>query len=416
MTRKVYVAALFLCAVQASLAQTVNSMGWEELRDRFKKNNPNLVAAEVSIREFKAIETTAGLRPNPVLSLTTDQFAFFHTNPYRPGAADQLLPSISYLVERRNKRQLRVQSAQLQTEVSKTDLMDLERQLMFSLRDTYIRVLQNKAILELALENVAAYDKVIEVNRERMRAGDIAKIDLTRVELGKVQFESDVTNAKVALRTAKIWMLSLLNEPIPVDQFDVNGLFADAVLIPSLDELRVKALASRPDLRSAANAIEKAKNDNKLAWANGSADPIVMGDYTRVGPSNTVGVGVSVPLRIFDKNQGEKERTKLEIERLEKLKRAIEVIATRDVDSAYTAVESVRSLLTPYKERYLAQSAEVRDTMSFSYSKGGASLLELLDAQKSYRDTQVTYRNLIASFLAAVNQLSLAAGADLGQR
>ncbi len=416
MTRKVFIAALFLCAVQTSLAQAVNSLSWEELRDRFKKNNPNLLAAEVSIRENKAIEITAGLRPNPVVNLSEDQFAFFNGNPYRPTGATQLTHTLSYLVERRNKRGLRVQSAQLQTEVSKTDVMDLERQLMFTLRDSYIRVLQSKAVLELALENIAAYDKVIEVNRERMRAGDIAKIDLSRVELGKVQFESDVINAKVALRTAKIALLSLLNEAISVDQFDVAGPFTDGVLVPSQDELRAKALAVRPDLRSAATAIEKARNDNKLAWANGSTDPILASDYARIGPKNTIGVGVSFPIRIFDKNQGEKERTRLEIERLEKVKKAIEVIATRDIDSAFAAVESVRALLGPYKERYLAQSAEVRDTVSFSYSKGGASLLELLDAQKSYRDTQVTYRNLIASFLAAVNQLSLAAGADLGQQ
>ena len=391
-------------------------MGWEELRDRFKKNNPNLLAAEVFIRENKAIEITAGLRPNPVVNLSEDQFAFFNGSPYRPTGATQLTHTLSYLVERRNKRGLRVQSAQLQTEVSKTDVMDLERQLMFTLRDSYIRVLQSKAVLELALENITAYDKVIEVNRERMRAGDIAKIDLSRVELGRVQFESDLINATVALRTAKIGMLSLLNEAISVDQFDVAGPYTDGVLVPSQDELRAKALAARPDLRSAATAIEKARNDNKLAWANGSTDPTLASDYARIGPKNTMGVGVSFPIKIFDKNQGEKERTKLEIERLEKVKKSIEVTAVRDVDSAYAAVESVRALLGPYKERYLAQSAEVRDTVSFSYSKGGASLLELLDAQKSYRDTQVTYRNLIASFLAAVNQLSLAAGADLGRQ
>lgn len=416
MKRKVYIAAMFLCAVQTSLAQAVNSMGWEELRDRFKKNNPNLLAAEVFIRENKAIEITAGLRPNPVVNLSEDQFAFFNGSPYRPTGATQLTHTLSYLVERRNKRGLRVQSAQLQTEVSKTDVMDLERQLMFTLRDSYIRVLQSKAVLELALENITAYDKVIEVNRERMRAGDIAKIDLSRVELGRVQFESDLINATVALRTAKIGMLSLLNEAISVDQFDVAGPYTDGVLVPSQDELRAKALAARPDLRSAATAIEKARNDNKLAWANGSTDPTLASDYARIGPKNTMGVGVSFPIKIFDKNQGEKERTRLEIERLEKVKKSIEVTAVRDVDSAYAAVESVRALLGPYKERYLAQSAEVRDTVSFSYSKGGASLLELLDAQKSYRDTQVTYRNLIASFLAAVNQLSLAAGADLGRQ
>ncbi|MCC6392000.1 MAG: TolC family protein, partial [Bryobacterales bacterium] len=168
-----------------------------------------------------------------------------------------------------------------------------------------------------------------------------------------------------------------------------------------------------PDLKSASAGVEKAKADNRLAIANGSTDPAVLLDYSRVGPNNTVGVGFSVPLRIFDRNQGEKERTAIEIGRAGKARDAVLSGIYRDVDSAFAAVESTAELLKPYREQYLPQSADVRDTVSFAYDHGGASLLEFLDAQKSYRDTQLGYRNLIAAYLSAVNQLSLAMGREV---
>jgi cobalt-zinc-cadmium efflux system outer membrane protein len=254
---------------------------------------------------------------------------------------------------------------------------------------------------------------VIAVNRERMKAGDIARVDLSRVELQRVQFESDLVNARVNLRTAKIALLALVNDRTPVDQFDVTGQYDDRVIVPALDELRAQSLALRPDLQSAVTAIDRAKNDNKLAWANGSTDPTLALDYTRAGPFNTIGLGFSIPLRVFDRNQGEKERTRLEIERSQSMRTSIEVSIYRDVDSAYATVESARALLQPYRDRYLKQAEEVRDTVSFSYGRGAASLLEFLDAQKAYRDTQLNYRNLIAGFLSAVNQLNLAVGKDV---
>ena len=392
-------------------AQTI--LSWEETVGRFKRNNPDLMAGQTGVRENQASEITAGLRPNPVFTSTNDQMNWFSTNPYRPLGAIQFTQSLSYLVERRNKRALRLGSARLTTEVSRTDLQDLERQLTFSLRDAFIRVLQGKAVLELAKENIESYDKVIALNRERMKAGDIARVDLARVELQRVQFESDLLNAQVNLRTAKIVLLALLNERIPVEQLDVNGPFDDKVLVPPLEELRAQSLQARPDLQSALTSIARAKNDHDLAWANGSTDPTLISDYSRVGPTNTIGVGFSIPLRVFDRNQGEKERARLEIERTGLIRDSVTTSIYRDVDSAYAAVESVRSLLLPYRERYLTQAAEIRDMVSFSYSQGSASLLEFLDAQRSYRDIQLTYRNLTAGFLSAVNQLNLSVGKDV---
>lgn len=391
-------------------AQT--TLTWEEVKERFQKNNPNRLAGELSIEEAKANEITAGLRPNPIFTSTEDQNKLFSTNPYRPLGAIQWTEAFSQLIERRNKRPLRVELSRLSTAISKTDLADLERQLLFVLRDAFVRVLQGKSVVELATENLKYYDRVIEVNRERQKAGDIARIDLQRVELQRAQFEGDLVNAEVNLRTAKIALLATINERAPVGGFDVSGPFDYKPVVTTNDEVRAAAAATRPDLISSITAIERAKADNRLAHANGSTDPTLIADYARAGPENTLGVGFSIPLRIFDRNQGEKARTAIEIRRTDKVRAGIEATIYRDVDSAYATIESVAALLKPYRERYLPQSEDVRETVSFSYSKGGASLLEFLDAQKSYRDIQLNYRNLLASYLSAINQLNLAIGKE----
>ena len=233
------------------------------------------------------------------------------------------------------------------------------------------------------------------MNRERYKAGAIAQVDLDRLELQRVQYESDLQTADVNLRTAKIQLLALLNDRTPVEQFDVTGPYDFSTQIASLDEVRQMALRARPDLRAAVQAIDKAQTDHKLAVANGSTDPNLSAWYT-YNPSfnnpfdhQTVGVGVSIPLRIFDRNQGEKKRTELDIDRNEKLMEATRTQVFSDVDSAYATVTSTVVLLQPYKDRYLSQASRVRDTIAFSYEHGAASLLDFLNAQADYRSVQI---------------------------
>jgi len=396
------------------LAQS-GALTWEQVRERFRVNNPSLLAGETGIQESRANEVTAGLRPNPQISFVADEFRLFHPNPLQPFQNTQITPVISQLFERRNKRQLRTESARLATQIATTDQADLERNLTFNLRDAFNRTLQAKALLALASDNLAYYDQVLKVNEERFKAGDIAKVDLARLELQRVQFESDLQNARVNLRTARIQLLALLNDRSPVDAFDVTGDFdfKETILLPQ--ELHRIAMDTRPDLESATTAIAKARADNKLAWANGSTDPTFGLEYQRTQPDNTLGLSMDIPLRIFDRNQGEKARTALEIRRAGQLRQALVAGILRDVDSAYAQVDSVRTLLRPYKNKYLAESADVRDTVKFAYGRGGASLLDFLDAQKSYRDTQLSYINLIGSYLSAVNQLNLAVGREVMQ-
>ncbi|MGB9431945.1 MAG: TolC family protein [Candidatus Acidiferrum sp.] len=408
---------MIIAGILADCVFAQKAFTWEEVRVKFEAANPTLQAGQIGVDEFRAQETTAYLRPNPNLGLLADQIDPFNGgSPHGPFAYLLGSATVSYLHERQHKRELRLESAQKATGIATSSQTDLERNLIFNLRIAFVQALQEKAILDLAKENLAYYDHVLDVNRERYRAGGIAQVDLDRLEIQRVQYESDLQTAEVNLRTAKIQLLTLLNDRTPVDQFDVTGPFNFSNQLAPLDEIRQKAIENRPDLKAAIQSVDKARTDHKLAISNGSTDPTFAFDFGRNPPIDQYfGVSVSIPLRIFDRNQGEKQRTELDINRNERLADAARAQVFSDVDSAYAMVNSNIILLQPYKDRYLKQAARIRDTISFSYQHGAASLLDFLDAQADYRSVQVNYLNLIASYLNAAGQLNLAVGREVIQ-
>ncbi len=410
-----YVVVAAAACLLAASAYAQKAYTWEELRDRFEAQNRQLQAGRLGIDEQKANEITANLRPNPDLGFTLDQLTFLPNSPYRPLADALPLVESSYLIERRHKRALRLQSAQQDTQISISQQSDLDRTLLFNLRSAFVQTLQAQAVLAVAQENLAYYDRVLLVNKQRVQSGDIAQIDYDRMDLQRVQFETDVQNADVNLRTAKIQLLALMNDHTPVDQFDVTGKFDYTEPTVGLDELHQVALASRPDLRAAAQAVTKAETDHRLAVANGSTDPTVGMDIARDPPINYFGFNVSIPLRIFDRNQGEKARTSIDIRRNQRLREAAETQVYSDVDSAWATMRTNLVLLRAYRARYLTLAAKVRDTVSFAYQRGAASLLDFLTAQNDYRALQVTYLGLVGSYLTAASQLNMAVGREVIQ-
>jgi cobalt-zinc-cadmium efflux system outer membrane protein len=409
-----------VCFGRGGWAQT--SYNWPEIRDKFQATNPTLRALEIGIDESKAQEITAYLRPNPDFTLATDgtQIAPYQ-GVWRPFTGTQVSTTGSYLHERQHKRELRLDSAQKGTAVAVSQMQDQERTLLFNLRTAFVQTLQQKAVLALARDNLSYYDRLLGISRDRFKAGDIAQVDLDRLELQRVQYESDQQTAEVNLRTAKIQLLTLLNDRTPVERFDVIGPFDFSEEVMPLEDFRRIALETRPDLKAAVQSIDKAETDHKLAAANGSTDPTFSAWWTH-NPSfnnpfdnNTLGGSVSIPLRIFDRNQGEKLRTQEDITRNQRLRDANEAQVYSDVDSAYATLNSNLNLLRPYKGRYLPQAVRVRETISFAYQNGGASLLDFLQAQQDYRTTQLNYLNLIGSYLTAASQLNLAVGREVIQ-
>jgi outer membrane protein, heavy metal efflux system len=405
-------ASIAFCLCGCISAQKI--LTWADAKRELEAASPLLRAGRIGIEQSRADEITAFLRPNPEVTFWVDQLTPTDRNPYRPFSNALPIFSGAYLVEREHKRGLRRDSARQGTGIAVSELADQERNLLFDLRNSFIQVLQQKAVVAVARASLEFYDRLLEVSRNRFNAGDIAQVDLDRLEIQRVQFATDVQTALVNLRTAKIQLLALLNDRTPVEQLDVAGKFDFNEVITPLEELRRMALDSRPDLRAAVAGVEKAKTDYRLAVANGSTDPVVGWDVAHDPDFHTyVGVGVTIPLRVFDRNQGEKARTQLDIHRNERLVDAARAQVFSDVDSAYAALESNLILLRPYKTRYLDQAVRVRETISYSYQHGGASLLDFFQAQQDYRIIQLSYLDLVGSYLSAANQLNLAVGREV---
>ena len=411
-----------LCVFTGAAAEAQTPLTWEQVKAKFEAANPTLRAGQLSVQEARAQEITAYLRPNPNMSGLLDQIdpfsrnSSFPGNPYRPFGSALPAVTFDYLHERGGKRELRLESAQKGTAIAESQAADTERTLLFNLRNAFVQTLQAKALLASAKENLDYFEKEFAINRDRFNAGDISRLDLSRITLQRVQFEQDYQTAQVNMRTAKITLLMLLTDRTPVDQFDVTGPFDFAGAVPPLDDLHNTALAARPDLKAALQAVEKAETDHRLAVANGSTDPTFGVDFGRNPPIPVyMGVSINIPLRIFDRNQGEKARTQIDIRHAERLKEGTQAQVFNDVDSAYYTLLSTINLLKPYKETYLKVAEDVRDTTSFSYQHGQASLIDYLDAQRDYRATQVSYLNLVGSYLSAAGQLNMAVGREVIQ-
>jgi cobalt-zinc-cadmium efflux system outer membrane protein len=411
---------LLLASGLPAVAQ--QSFTWEQIKDKFEAANPALKADAINVQEMKAEEITAYLRPNPQFTLSQDGTQIApHNGTWTPLRGTDVVPTISYLHEREHKRELRLQSAQEGTQIASSQHEDLERNLVFNLRVAFVSTLQAKAIVDLSRQELDYYDKIIDISRARFKSGDLAQIDLDRIELQRVQYESDLQTAEVNLRTSKIQLLQLLNDRTPVDEFDIQGPFGFTDQLQPLETFHQTALDNRPDLRAALQSAQQADTNHKLAIANGSTDPTFSGWYTYNSSNNnpnglqTLGASVNIPLRIFDRNQGEKQRTQLDIGRNQQMVDVTRAQVFGDVDSGYVQVNSNLILLRPYKDKYLAQAVRVRDTVTYAWQHGGASLMDFLNAQSDYRNVQMAYLQLIGAYLTAASQLNLAVGREVIQ-
>jgi len=402
-----------------SFACAQDTLTWEQVKAKFEAANPALKADEINVEEMKAEEITAFLRPNPQFTAATDGTQLApHSGVWQPLVGTQYQGNFSYLHERQHKRELRLESAKEGTQITASQHEDLERNMLFSLRSMFVQTLSAKAVLDLAKADLDYYDKIIDISRTRFQAGDIARIDLDRIELLRVQYEAEIETATVNLRTAKFQLMQLINERTPVDRFDVTGNFDWSDVVKPLEDYHQIALDNRPDLRAAIETIQQSDTNHKLAVSNGSTDPTYSAwatynpSFNNPNDKETLGLSVSIPLRIFDHNQGEKKRTLLDIDRSRNAADAAKAQVFDDVDSTYEQLRSNIALLKPYKEKYRDQATRVRDTVTFSYEHGGASLMDFLNAQSDYRVVQLAYVQLVGSYLTFAGQLNLVVGRE----
>ena len=418
---------VLLLALAPALASAQQALTWDQVKARFETNNPALRADAHNVEEMHAEEITAYLRPNPQFTTTRQMGprSLPTTGVWQPLAGTFVEPGISYLHERDHKRELRLESAQEGTQIAASQHEDLKRSLEFDLRAAFVETLQAKAVLDLARADLDYYDHIIQISQDRFHAGDIAQIDLDRIELQRVQYESELQTAIVNLRTSKIQLLQLLNDRTPVEQFDVHGpvRFLRPTRSRSTTSARSRSTTG-PTCSAALETIQQSQTNHKLAIANGSTDPTFGAWYTWNSAVNnpnaidlqTLGGSVSIPLRIFDRNQGEKQRTLIDIDRSREASEATRAQVFSDVDSAYAQVQQQpcpAEALQATNTR--TRRTRVRDTVTYAYQHGGASLMDFLNAQSDYRQVQLAYSQLIGAYLTAAAQLNLAVGREVIQ-
>lgn len=370
------------------------------------RDNRILRAKQYEYQATRANEITAGLRPNPVATWVGDQFGNRNVDP-------EHTVTLGQPIELGGKRERRLDSARAATRVTEFELADVRRQVIALVKKTFTDVLVGQATLDLARENLRSLDEVERIQRFRAERGDISELELIRIQVQRFAFERDAADALQAIRTAKIGLRALAGlDGLPAN-FEVVGDMGFRDRPFDRDELYRLTIANRPDVRAAEAAREKARADVDLARANAWWDFTPQLEYKRTGPFDTFGVGVSIPLRVFDRNQGEIARTRAEVDRAEALRQASALQALADVDTALAGVVTSREKVIALRDNYLPKALRVRETVEFAYRRGGVSLLDFLDAQRTYRETAVEHIRSVGAYWSAYYQLEAAVGGSL---
>jgi cobalt-zinc-cadmium efflux system outer membrane protein len=375
-------------------------------------HNLSLLAERFNVTVAAAAVVTAGLRPNPVITV----------NAMRPDrdlvesgvAVDEGVVRTDYVVERGAKRERRVDQAKLAQSVAELQLLDTTRRLVLDVRTAFGEVQLAKLNLALARENLAALDNVVSINVERVRTGDLAQVELSRSRLAALQFQNDVEQQTAKLAVARSRLSTLIGRGANAGALDVIGdLRRDADPLDRA-ELQVRALESRPDLRAAKSEQARSVADLRLQLANGKVDYTISGEYHRQEGGglrgNDYGVYFSAPLPIFNRNQGEIARARVQQQQLDTKTKALEVGIEAELDEAFTEYTSSRRVVERIETGMLTQARDVRATMEYSYRRGEASLVEFLDAVRAFNDTARSYNEARADYARSLYSLDAISG------
>jgi cobalt-zinc-cadmium efflux system outer membrane protein len=390
--------------------ERLSSLTLEQALRLASETNPNVRAKEFELKAVGAGEITAGLRPNPTANFLAEQFGGASS-----ASQTQYTINIGQPIELGGKRQRRIDSATAQTKVTTHELADLRRQIDFQVKKTFTDILVAKDALALSDQNLSALDELEKIQRIRAEKGDLSGLELLRIQVQRFAFERDAADARQALTAAKIGLRSLIGADKVTDDFDAAGSLELRQSSYTQSDLYRRALDTRPDIRAAEAARNKAKADINLAKANAWWDVTPQVEYQRIGPDNTIGFGFGLPLRIFDRNQGEIARTQADALRVDAVRDAVVIRALAEVDTALAAVKTERGKAEVLRDTYLPKAKQARETVEFAYRRGGVSLLDYLDAQRTYRETALQYVQALGNYQTAIYLLEAAVGAPLGQ-
>src|SRR5271166_1115653 len=374
------------------------------------EHNHNLLAARTTIQQSEAQEITANLKPNPVFFADWEYLPLFTPSEWNTTYihdSTEADAGLSYLFERGGKRARRYQAVK---DVTRSLVADNERTLTFQVATLFINVQLAESTLDLAREDLKSYQKTVDLSELRYKRGAISEDDYLKIDLQLLQFQNDEAQAELATVQALSDLRNLLGyESIPAT-YDVAGIFDYNAVQGKLEDFQAKALQTRPDYRAAQQGVTGANSQYLLAKANGKQDVTVQANYSHVNAINAASFLVSVPLAIHNRNQGEIARTHYAITQSQELEQAANNQVLTDVRDAYEGLQTSDRIVQLYRSGYLERAKKDRDISEYAYQRGAVSLLDFLDAERSYRATQLGYRQAIASGLLAEEQLREAVG------
>jgi cobalt-zinc-cadmium efflux system outer membrane protein len=406
-------AMFFLLLAGASSGQNTTLISLDQAIDLALAHNHALKATRTLIFQNQAQEITANLRPNPTLGADTQFVPFFSPQDFSGdnlNNVQQFDVGIGYLFERGHKRQRRLQAARDQTAVTRAQVTDAERTLAFNVGQQFVSVLLAESTLQFALQDLKGFQQTVDISEIQLKAGYIGEGDYLKIKLQLLQFQTDVSSARLAKIQALVGLREFLGyNAVPAD-FDVIGDLAYLPLKANLEDLQAKALRERPDFRAAELGMTSAQSQILLAKANAKVDVNGTYDFTHVSGENTASLFVNFELPIFNRNQGEIARTGYALTQAQEQQQAASDTVLSDVSNAYEAVKSNNEVVQLYTSGYLKQAQESRDISEYAYKRGAASLLDFLDAERSYRSVQLAYRQALGAYMTALEQLKEAVG------
>jgi cobalt-zinc-cadmium efflux system outer membrane protein len=406
-------AMFFLLLAEASGGQNTTLITLDQAIDLALAHNHALKATRTLVFQNQAQEITANLRPNPTLGADTQFVPFFSPQDFSGdnlNNVQQFDIGIGYLFERGHKRQRRLQAARDQTAVTRAQVTDAERTLAFNVGQQFVSVLLAESTLQFALQDLKGFQQTVDISEVQLKAGYIGEGDYLKIKLQLLQFQTDVSSARLAKVQALVGLREFLGyNAVPAD-FDVIGDLAYLPLKANLEDLQAKALRERPDFRAAELGMTAAQSQILLAKANAKVDVNGTYDFTHVAGENTASLFMNFELPIFNRNQGEIARTGFALTQAQEQQQAASDTVLSDVSNAYEAVKSNDEVVQLYTSGYLKQAQDSRDISEYAYKRGAASLLDFLDAERSYRSVQLAYRQALGAYMTALEQLKEAVG------
>lgn len=378
-----------------------------------KQNNPALQAQRTLVSQNKEQEVTANLRPNPLLSWDAQYIPLFTPDLFSSNYIDntaQFDLGVGYLFERGQKRQHRLQAAKDSTAVTESQTLDAERTTVAETTQQFVAALLAKSNLDFAVEFLQSYQHTVGISQDQQKAGAMSKVDLLKIQLQTLQFQTDVTSARIALAQALNSLRQLMGFDSVPRNYDVAGTLAYEPMSLRVEDLEARALSTRPDLQAAQRGVTAANSQIGLAKANSKQDLNATFDYTHVSAANLGAFFFTIPLPIFNRNQGEVARTYYALTQSQFQEKAAKQQVLTDVKNAYEMLLNNQEIVQLYDNGYLQQAQQSRDITQFSYQHGAASLLDFLDAERSYRATELSYRQALAQYMSSLEQLRAAVG------